>query len=186
MKMLNLKLLIGFGATLGTIVACTGFAPLAAEPGNATEASQDAPKRKDKLVLSDAEWQKRLTKKQYEVLRAKGTEPAFCGLLLDNKEKGTYHCIGCDLPLFTSEAKFTSGTGWPSFFQPATKDAIWVKSDRSHGMVRDEVLCARCDGHLGHVFNDGPKPTGLRFCMNSEVLKFVKAKPPVRDGGAVN
>jgi peptide-methionine (R)-S-oxide reductase len=135
-----------------------------------------SPKRDDKLVLSDAEWKKRLTKKQYEILRAKGTEPAFCGLLYDNHEPGTYYCVGCGLALFKSDSKFISGTGWPSFFQPATPDAIWVKKDLSHGMIRDEVLCSRCDGHLGHVFNDGPAPTGLRFCMNSEVLRFEKAK----------
>jgi methionine-R-sulfoxide reductase len=177
--MSSFKVFAGAAAGLAAILTFVGLG----QPAQAAP-DQTSPKRKDKVVLTDAEWKKKLTKKQYEVLRAKGTEPAFCGLLLDNHDKGTYLCVGCDLPLFTSEAKFTSGTGWPSFFQPATPDAIWIKTDRSHGMVRDEVLCARCDGHLGHVFNDGPTPTGLRFCMNSEVLKFVKAKPPVKSGGA--
>jgi methionine-R-sulfoxide reductase len=92
--------------------------------------------------------------------------------LLDNKKKGVYYCVGCDLPLFSSEHKFESGTGWPSFFQPVKKENVWTRPDFSYGMVREEILCSRCDGHLGHVFEDGPKPTGLRFCLNGEVLKF--------------
>jgi methionine-R-sulfoxide reductase len=135
-----------------------------------------SPERPDKLVLSLEEWKKRLTPEQFRILRNQGTEPAFCGLLNDNKEAGTYHCTGCDLPLFSSDSKFQSGTGWPSFFQPISKDAIWLKEDRAYGMIREETLCSRCDGHLGHVFEDGPEPTGLRFCMNSEALKFVKKK----------
>jgi methionine-R-sulfoxide reductase len=135
-----------------------------------------SPKRKDKVILTDAQWKKRLTPEQYKILRNKGTEAAFCGVFYDNHLKGTYHCVGCDLPLFKSDAKFDSGTGWPSFFQPVSKDAIWTKQDNSHGMSRVEVLCARCDGHLGHVFEDGPKPSGLRYCMNSECFVFKKAK----------
>lgn len=135
-----------------------------------------SPKRKDKVVLTDAEWQKKLTKEQYEILRAKGTEPAFCGVNLDQKGAGTYYCVGCNLDLFTANTKFNSGTGWPSFYKPIARDRIWFKTDRAYNMVRTEVLCAKCDGHLGHVFNDGPAPTGLRFCMNGKVLKFVPAK----------
>jgi len=134
----------------------------------------ESPKRDDKVVKTDSEWQKILTPEQYRVLRKKGTEAAFCSPLLDNHEKGAYHCAGCDLKLFLTDSKFDSGTGWPSFFQPESSRAIWLQKDTSHGMVRMEVLCARCDGHLGHVFEDGPKPTGLRFCMNGEALKFRK------------
>ena len=113
-----------------------------------------------------------LSPEQYRILRNKGTEAAFCSPLLDTKEKGVFHCAGCDLALFSTDTKFESGTGWPSFFQPVTKASIWLKEDLGYGMVRTEVLCSRCDGHLGHVFTDGPKPTGLRFCMNGESLKF--------------
>jgi peptide-methionine (R)-S-oxide reductase len=131
-----------------------------------------SPKRADKLVLSDAEWKRRLTTEQYKILRAKGTEPAFCGVNLKPAGPGIYHCVGCDLPLFRATQKFDSGTGWPSYTEPLTKDAIWFKKDVSFGMVRTEVLCARCDGHLGHVFNDGPPPTGLRYCINGTILVF--------------
>jgi len=126
-----------------------------------------------RVVKTDAEWQKQLTKEQYLIARAKGTEPPFCGNLLDNHLKGVYACVCCGLPLFSSDSKFNSGTGWPSFFQPVAKENVIEHVDRSHGMVRTEILCARCDGHLGHVFDDGPRPTGLRFCVNSESLKFV-------------
>jgi peptide methionine sulfoxide reductase msrA/msrB len=129
----------------------------------------DAPK----LVLSDAQWQQRLTKEQYRIGRAKGTEPAFCGGLLNNKEAGIYACVGCNLPLFSSEHKFESGTGWPSYYQPIARENIHEEVDRAYGMVRTEIICPRCDMHLGHVFDDGPRPTGLRYCLNSEVMKFV-------------
>jgi peptide methionine sulfoxide reductase msrA/msrB len=125
-----------------------------------------------KVILSDAEWRKRLTPEQFEVLRSSGTERPFCGTLLDNKMKGVYTCAGCGLPLFSSDAKFHSGTGWPSFFQPIADGNVAEKTDDSYGMSRTEINCARCDGHLGHVFDDGPRPTGLRFCLNSASLNF--------------
>ena len=130
------------------------------------------PVESPKLVLSNAEWRKRLTPEQYKVSRGKATERPFCGTLLDNHQEGVYHCVGCKLPLFSSDSKFTSGTGWPSFFQPVAKENIVQELDLTEGMPRAEILCARCGGHLGHVFDDGPAPTGLRFCVNSASLDF--------------
>lgn len=126
-----------------------------------------------KLVLSEEQWKARLTPAQFRILRASGTEAAFCGGLLHNKEEGVYACVGCGLPLFETGAKFDSGTGWPSFYRPIAKENIAELVDNSHGMRRVEIRCARCDGHLGHVFDDGPKPTGLRYCLNSEAMRFV-------------
>ncbi len=125
-----------------------------------------------KVVKSEAEWQALLTPDQYRIARGKETERAFCGTLLDNKQDGVYSCVCCGLPLFSSTAKFHSGTGWPSFFAPIADGNVAEHSDRSFGMVRTEILCARCDAHLGHVFDDGPRPTGLRYCLNSESLNF--------------
>jgi methionine-R-sulfoxide reductase len=126
----------------------------------------------DRIVKTDQEWRQQLTPQQYEVARGKGTERPFCGTLLDNKRTGVYTCICCRLPLFTSDSKFNSGTGWPSFFQPIAAENVVNEEDRSYGMRRVEILCARCDAHLGHVFDDGPRPTGLRYCVNSESLDF--------------
>jgi peptide-methionine (R)-S-oxide reductase len=121
---------------------------------------------------SDAEWKKILAPEQYEVLRRKGTESAFTGKYYNSKEEGVYRCAGCGNPLFDSDTKFDSGTGWPSYYQPVSEDAVETEQDRSHGMIRTEVLCARCGGHLGHVFPDGPEPTGRRYCINSVSLDF--------------
>lgn len=124
------------------------------------------------VVKSDEEWRAQLTPEQYTIARGKGTERPFCGTLLDNKRSGVYTCVCCALPLFASNSKFHSGTGWPSFFAPIAEENVLTEVDRSYGMARSEILCARCDAHLGHVFEDGPRPTGLRFCVNSESLTF--------------
>jgi peptide-methionine (R)-S-oxide reductase len=127
----------------------------------------------DKLILSDEEWKARLSPEEYQVLRKHGTERAFAGCFVGTKDKGTYVCAGCQNPLFRSGEKFESGTGWPSFTQPVGPDAVTEYEDTSYGMRRVEVRCARCDGHLGHVFPDGPPPTGLRYCMNSVAMRHV-------------
>jgi methionine-R-sulfoxide reductase len=126
----------------------------------------------DRVVKSDEAWRKQLTPEQYRIARGRGTEAAFCGTLLDNKTHGVYSCLCCALPLFSSNAKFNSGTGWPSFFQPIAEENVATHVDRNYGMVRTEIRCARCDAHLGHVFEDGPPPTGQRHCLNSESLAF--------------
>lgn len=132
----------------------------------------------DKLELSDEEWRNRLTPEEYDVLRRHGTERAGTGCFVGTHDPGTYVCAGCANPLFRSGEKFESGTGWPSFTQPVSGDAVVQYEDRSYGMVRVEVRCARCDGHLGHVFPDGPPPTGLRYCMNSVAMKHVPDGAP--------
>jgi len=142
--------------------------------------SPSAPVTIPSVQKTEAEWLAHLGEARYRILRTAGTEAAFCGTLLDNKKEGIYLCAGCELPLFASDSKFHSGTGWPSFFQPFAPENVTEIKDASHGMIRTEIVCARCGGHLGHVFSDGPEPTGLRFCLNSESLDFLKAdaQPP--------
>jgi peptide-methionine (R)-S-oxide reductase len=140
-------------------------------PESATNNAKDT---KEKIVKTDEEWQKQLTPEQFYVAREAGTEPAFTGKYWNTKDAGTYTCACCGQPLFDSETKFNSGTGWPSFFQPKDKDAVVEHTDQTHGMVRTEVRCSRCDAHLGHVFEDGPTPTGMRYCMNSASLDLKK------------
>jgi len=180
---------MAFGIVLGAaLMAALPGAPAAAgttksksAPKAATPAAAPAPAKPQEeslehVVKSDAEWQHVLTPEQFKVLRKAGTEPAFTGKYWNNHAAGIYRCAGCGLSLFDSATKFESGTGWPSFFQPIDPSHVQIVTDSSYGMVREEVRCARCGGHLGHRFDDGPKPTGQRYCMNSVSLDFVAAK----------
>ncbi len=130
----------------------------------------------EKVIKSDEEWRKQLTTEQHRIAREKGTERPFSGEYWNNHEKGTYHCVCCGSELFSSESKFDSGTGWPSFWEPISPDRVEERDDRSLFMHRTEILCAKCDAHLGHVFEDGPEPSGQRYCVNSTSLKFEKSK----------
>jgi peptide-methionine (R)-S-oxide reductase len=130
--------------------------------------------KKREIEKSDAEWRKALTPEQYRIMREKGTERAFTGVYVDNHDKGMYRCAACREPLFDADTKYDSGSGWPSFFQPLAANAVDVEEDTTHGMRRTEVMCKKCGAHLGHVFNDGPQPTGLRYCINSASLDFEK------------
>jgi peptide-methionine (R)-S-oxide reductase len=162
--MINRRALLTAGVALGALMAASKFG----EAETMTTTTQDIDYRK----LTDAEWRQRLSPQAYDVLRKYGTERAGTSALTHEKRKGTFACAGCDLPLFSSDTKFESGTGWPSFYQPLPS-AIGTQQDRAYFMTRTEVHCSRCLGHLGHVFDDGPPPTGLRYCMNGVAMKFV-------------
>jgi peptide-methionine (R)-S-oxide reductase len=169
--MLDRRALLTAGVALGALAVTTTY-------GKSQELAQNKAQKMtttdtiDFKKLSEAEWKQRLNSAQFDVLRKHGTERAGTSPLNKEKRKGTFACAGCDLPLFSSDTKFESGTGWPSFYQPLP-NAISTTTDRSFFMTRTEVNCSRCAGHLGHVFDDGPKPTGLRYCMNGVALKFM-------------
>ena len=162
-------------STLALAVCIAGM-PRMGGAGSARAGPAQAKRGIEKVRKSEQEWRQALTPEQFRVLRTKGTEIAFTGKYWNNHAAGTYRCAACGLELFSSDTKFDSGTGWPSYWAPIDKSHVTVSTDNALGMERDEVLCARCGGHLGHVFDDGPKPTGLRYCINSAALEFAARK----------
>ena len=177
---MNRRYFLSSSIALGAFAALARLpvarASLLQQPKRSKEAHGNGLKTKGikKVIKTDAEWKQLLTPEQYNVMRQKGTEAPYSSPLNDIHEQGVFECAACELPLFSSGTKYDSGTGWPSFWAPIKKENVREEVDRSFSMTRTEVLCARCDAHAGHVFDDGPKPTGLRYCMNGVALKFVK------------